>query len=160
MSAAAMTTTAGTGPRILHVEDEEVNRALVRAVLDVTREPALRTVELVEATSLSQARALAASAPPHVVLLDVLLPDGTGLELARELRHAPGPGPAGSSGSSGSAGSSARPSGSRPRVIALTAGVLPEQQAAAMEAGCDAFLRKPFTAEQLVRALLTQLRAG
>jgi two-component system KDP operon response regulator KdpE len=35
-------------------------------------------------------------------------------------------------------------------VIALTGGVLPHQRAAALDAGCDAFLDKPFLADDLV----------
>jgi two-component system KDP operon response regulator KdpE len=41
----------------------------------------------------------------------------------------------------------------RPVVIALTGGVLPHQRAAALDAGCDAFLDKPFLAHDLVNLL-------
>jgi two-component system KDP operon response regulator KdpE len=67
------------------------------------------------------------------VLLDVQLPDGSGLALLDDL--------------------AARDGGRRPAIIAVTGGVLPEQQAAALAAGCDAIVQKPFIAAELVRAL-------
>jgi two-component system, OmpR family, KDP operon response regulator KdpE len=131
----------GTGPpgrarvRLLLVEDNELNRALVRAILHRAAEPGLRDAELIEACSLSQARAVLASAPVDIVLLDVQLPDGSGLSLMDELA----------------------PDGPRPAVIAVTGGVLPEQRAAAITAGCSAIIDKPFVAADLVAALTAYL---
>ena len=76
------------GARILLVEDDTLNRALVRAVLARCADPELQGVCLVEAGDLAQARAALAGAPVDVVLLDLGLPDGSGLELAAELRNA------------------------------------------------------------------------
>jgi two-component system KDP operon response regulator KdpE len=45
----------------------------------------------------------------------------------------------------------------RPTVIALTASVLPHERAAAIEAGCDAFLDKPYAAADLVTMLSNHL---
>jgi two-component system, OmpR family, KDP operon response regulator KdpE len=67
-----------------------------------------------------------------VILLDVHLPDGLGLDLAAELL-----------------GREAR----RPAILALTASVLPAEQQAALDAGCDAFLAKPFPALGLVSTI-------
>jgi two-component system KDP operon response regulator KdpE len=122
-------------PRILLVEDEELNRALVRAILDRAREPALRGAEVVEAATLADARAALDGYRPHVVLLDMNLPDGNGADLAAEL--------------------SQRPADERPVVIALTASVLPQHRAAALEAGCAAFVSKPYVAADLIGALTT-----
>jgi CheY-like chemotaxis protein len=118
---------------ILLVEDEELNRALVRAILARAAAP-LGTARLVEAGTLAAARTALATEPVDVILLDVNLPDGNGLTLAAELAAA---------------------GGHRPAVIALTAGVLPHQRAAALEAGCDAFLDKPYGSTDLL-ALLTR----
>ncbi len=42
--------------------------------------------------------------------------------------------------------------------VALTASVLPQERAAAMAAGCDGFLDKPYAAADLVRVIATHLR--
>jgi two-component system KDP operon response regulator KdpE len=123
------------GRRVLLVEDEELNRVLVRAIISRAEPPAVRGVDLLEAGSLADARAALAGEPIDVILLDVNLPDGNGLQLAAEL--------------SGAA--------ARPAVIALTASVLPHERAAAMEAGCDAFLDKPYAAVDLVTMLASHL---
>ena len=119
--------------RILLVEDNELNRALVRAIVTRAAEPWIRTAELVEAHTLAQARAVIGSMPVDIVLLDVQLPDGSGLSLVDDIdRTVNGP---------------------RPRVIAVTGGVMPEQRAAAAAVGCDAIVTKPYVAADLVRAL-------
>jgi two-component system KDP operon response regulator KdpE len=120
-------------PRILLVEDNELNRALVRAILNRAADPAVRGAHLLEAHNLTQARAVLAHEEVDAVLLDVQLPDGSGLALLDDF--------------AGQAGVR------RPAIIAVTGGVLPEQQAAAFAAGCDAILQKPFVAAQLVRVL-------
>ncbi|HYN95782.1 MAG TPA: response regulator [Pilimelia sp.] len=126
-----------TASHVLLVEDEELNRALVRAILARTAEPAVRDVALAEAGNLAAARDALASTPVDVVLLDLNLPDGNGLTLAAELAE--------------------RANGERPEVIALTASVLPQDRAAAMAAGCDGFLDKPYAAADLVKVLATHL---
>jgi two-component system OmpR family response regulator len=62
-----------------------------------------------------------------VFLLDILLPDGSGLDLARQLRQA-------------------YPAA---RLIATTALGMPEDRIAIAEAGFDAHLLKPYRLEQL-----------
>ncbi|MGC9667753.1 response regulator [Planosporangium sp. 12N6] len=120
-------------PRILLVEDNELNRALVRAILNRAADPGVRGAHLLEAHNLVQARAVLATEEVDAVLLDVQLPDGSGLSLLDDL--------AGRGGLR------------RPAVIAVTGGVMPEQQAAAYAAGCDAILQKPFVAAELVGVL-------
>lgn len=118
-----------TGLRILSVDDDPVNQSLVRAVLSRADDAAIRTAALHEAASLAEARQILASETVDVLLLDVHLPDGLGLDLAAELRQGPR---------------------ERPAILALTASVLPEDQQAALDAGCDAFLAKPYPASALV----------
>jgi two-component system, OmpR family, KDP operon response regulator KdpE len=121
--------------KVLLVEDEELNRVLVRAILARATDEIIQRIELIEAGSLQVARNALAESPVDVILLDVNLPDGNGLSLAADLSAQPG----------------------RPQVIALTASVLPHERAAAMSAGCDAFLDKPYGAQDLLKILSTHL---
>ena len=117
--------------RILVVEDEPVNRALLRAVLGTAVR--LGPTELAEADNLADARRLVRDRQPDLMILDVRLPDGNGLDLARELP------PFGSPG--------------RPRVVVMSASVLPLDREAAMASGSDAFLGKPFMPRGLIAVL-------
>lgn len=62
------------GVRILHVDDDELNRALVRTALARSAAPLLRTARLIEAADLAHAPAVLAEGPVDVVLLDMRLP--------------------------------------------------------------------------------------
>jgi len=77
-----------TSLRILLVEDDELNQALVRAVLARSTYPLLRGCDVVTAGNLARARAVLADGGVDVVLLDMHLPDGSGLVLAAELQQA------------------------------------------------------------------------
>src|SRR5213076_1182677 len=87
--------------RMLLVEDEVLNRALVRATLARADDDRLREAELIEASTIADARKALQGPPFDVLLLDVRLPDGDGLELAASL---PSP---------------------RPLMVALTASIVP-----------------------------------
>jgi two-component system, OmpR family, KDP operon response regulator KdpE len=119
------------GLRMLIVDDHDMSRSLLHAIITRSQHARLKGARAADATSLTEARAALAADRFDVVLLDVHLPDGSGLDLLTEL-------------------AAIRP---RPVVIALTGGVLPHQRAAALEAGCDAFLDKPFLADDLVNLL-------
>jgi two-component system KDP operon response regulator KdpE len=124
---------------ILLVEDEELNRTLVKAVLSRAADETVRGASVVDATSLAAARDRLRSQPVDLVLLDMNLPDGNGLKLARELADG------------------LVPDGKRPAVVAVTASVLPQERAAAIEAGCDDFLDKPYAAADLVATVARHL---
>lgn len=126
------------GLRILAVEDQATNVALLRAVLARASEPVVREAELTIAPSLAAGHAALAAGSFDAILLDRRLPDGDGLELARELMKLP----------------------DRPRIIILTAQALPAEEAAAREAGADAFLAKPYQPSVLVETLLAQVPAA
>ncbi|HKS99766.1 MAG TPA: response regulator [Rugosimonospora sp.] len=133
--------TDATAPvRILLVEDQDLNRALVHAIVRRTSQPVIRAAAVTDAADLREARAALAAADFDLILLDVQLPDGSGLSVLEDL--------------------AARPERPRPAVIALTGGALPEQHAAAMRAGCDAILDKPFMADDLVSIALRYLQAA
>jgi two-component system KDP operon response regulator KdpE len=124
---------------ILLVEDEELNRTLVKAVLARAQIEAVRDAQILDASSLATARSQLAGADVDLILLDMNLPDGNGLTLARELA-------AGKITTRG-----------RPVVVAVTASVLPQDRAAALEAGCDGFLDKPYAAAELVAVVAEHL---
>ena len=125
---------------ILLVEDEDLNRTLVKAVLARAQIAAVRDAEIIDAGTLAAAREQLAGESIDLVLLDMNLPDGNGLTLAREL----------------AAGEMARDR-KRPVVVAVTASVLPQDRAAALEAGCDGFLDKPYAAADLVAVVAEHL---
>jgi CheY-like chemotaxis protein len=128
--------------KILLVEDEVLNRTLVKAVLARAKISAVRDAEVLDAGTLTAAREQLSSSDVDLVLLDMNLPDGSGLSLARELTSAGVP-----------------VGRRRPVVIAVTASVLPSDRAAAIEAGCDGFLDKPYAAADLVAVVAEHLPA-
>ena len=125
------------GLRLLVVEDNELNRALVRAIITRAGDPQLRGAQIIEAHTLAQAHAVLSDTSVDAVLLDVQLPDGNGLSLLDELPT--------------------RARERRPVIVAVTGGVMPEQRAAAMAAGCDAIVTKPYVAADLTQTLATHL---
>ena len=122
---------SGARARILHVEDEALNRSLLRAVLDRAGDARISSALLDEAGDLQGARRYLADHPVDLVLLDVRLPDGNGLDLVREIRE-------------------------RDRelaVVVMSASVLPQEREEATRAGCDAFVSKPYLAQDLVETI-------
>lgn len=66
--------------RILIVEDNHLNRLLIHDILE------LRGHEIVEASTVDEARAALASMRPDLLLLDVQIPGGGGEAIIREVR--------------------------------------------------------------------------
>ena len=106
---------------VLVCDNEAVMRSLVRATL----EPAY---EVIEARDGDEALALIARKPPDLLLLDVMMPGRSGVEVLEELR----------------AGGSALP------VVVLTARAQADDRVRAADAGADRFLAKPFSPAELV----------
>ena len=123
--------------RVLLIEDEPANRALVRAIVTRSEAPAVDGLELLEAATLAAARTMLAAGQVDLVLSDVRLPDGSGLDLVTELRADPGP--------------------DAPTVVIVSASVLPSEQQQALRSGADAFLAKPFSPSDLI-AILERVR--
>jgi DNA-binding response OmpR family regulator len=92
------------------------------------------------AATLAEARASLRDRTPALVLLDRHLPDGDGLDLARELR--------------GAAATGGIP------ILLVSASVLPIDRAAAEEAGCAGFIDKPVRVDSLLAEVARHLEAS
>ena len=68
-------------PRVLYIEDHEDTRELVTLVLEQ------RSYEVVTGSTIKTGIALAASQEFDLYLLDSWLPDGSGLDLCRQIRE-------------------------------------------------------------------------
>ncbi len=74
--------------RVLIVDDEPLARLRLRGLVDANPQPPAQVVG--EAGDAPQALALLAHTPCDLVLLDIVMPGGSGLRLADALRRAPG----------------------------------------------------------------------
>jgi two-component system KDP operon response regulator KdpE len=117
------------GPVILLVEDEPQMRRFLRASL------AARGFRLLEAEAAKEALVLATSHNPEVILLDLGLPDGDGIALARSLRE-----------------------WSRVPIIVISARGREADKVEALDAGADDYLTKPFGVNELLARIRVALR--
>ncbi|MFM8442302.1 MAG: ATP-binding protein [Methylococcus sp.] len=125
------------GLRVLAVDDNPINLRMIGRVLEQ------QGANVAQARDGQAALHVLRSRPGDfdVVLMDVQMPVMNGLEATRAIR--------------GDVALATLP------VIALTAGVLPEERAAALDAGMNDFLAKPLNLSQLLAALKPYLsRAG
>ncbi len=116
-------------PRVLVVDDEP---QIVRALKVVLREAGF---DAAAAETASQALDLAAVRPPEAAIVDLVLPDGDGVEVTRRLRE-----------------------WSEMPILVLSAVGEEEQKVRALEAGADDYITKPFGARELVARLQAALR--
>jgi two-component system phosphate regulon response regulator PhoB len=117
---------------ILVVDDDPAIREMVGMAL--TREG----YRILEAGSVQEARTLLAADRPDLVLLDWMLPGQSGYEFARQLRH--------------------HTPGRAPPVIMLTARDQEADKVAALEAGADDYVSKPFSVGELLARIRAVLR--
>jgi two-component system, OmpR family, KDP operon response regulator KdpE len=116
-------------PRVLVVDDEP---QIVRALKVVLREAGF---EAVAAETASEALDRAAVRPADAAIVDLVLPDGDGVELTRRLRE-----------------------WSDMPILVLSAVGEEEQKVRALEAGADDYITKPFGTRELVARLQAALR--
>jgi two-component system KDP operon response regulator KdpE len=118
-----------SGRRVLVVDDDP---RILRALQMKLRSEGY---EVDTATSAEEARTAAAAHPPEAVILDVLLPDGRGTDVCRELRE-----------------------WSTASILILSAVGDEAEKIAALDAGADDFVTKPFSVDELLARLRAALR--
>ena len=147
----------GGGVRDLHllvVDDNEVNRDLIRMVLE--KDHRVTTAE----HGLEALRALAAGGPFDAVFMDVQMPEMDGLTVTRVIRAMErGAEPPALLDEGLAAQLAGRLAGGHVPVIAMTAHAMGGDEARCLAAGMDDYVTKPFQPEQL-RTVLRLLRPG
>ena len=118
-------------PLVLLVEDDFAIRQVTRAVLTASR------YRVIEADTGKKALAEVAAQHPDVMLLDLGLPDMSGLDVIRQL------------GDSG-----------YPPTVVFSAGGLHHDKIAALDAGAVDYLAKPFLNSELLSRLQSALRGA
>ena len=119
---------SASGPKVLLIEDEKQIRRFVRLAVEE------EGCQVVEAETLAQGLIEAGLGKPDLLILDLGLPDGNGIDLIRDLR-----------------GWSDVP------VLILSARAQENDKIDALDAGADDYLTKPFSVGELrarLRALL------
>lgn len=124
-------TESSASGRILVVDDHELNLMLLERLLE------LEGHEVRTADSLAAAERALAQDQPAMIVLDVNLPDGNGLELSRKLKSHPA-------------------TASIP-IVACTAGATEDDEQQALEAGCDAYVSKPIDLRRFASVIASVL---
>lgn len=115
--------------RVLVVEDEAEIRRFVRLALETEQH------EVAEAEGIKRGLIEAAARRPDLIVLDLGLPDGDGIDFIRDLR-----------------------TWSKAAVVVLSARSAEGDKIAALDAGADDYLVKPFGAGELLARVRAQLR--
>ena len=113
---------------ILVIEDQEDNRRILRDLLNSV------DYEVIEAVTGEDGVRSAIANQPDLILMDIQLPDFDGYEATRRIK--------------------ANPALSPVPIIAVTSYALSGDDVKAFEAGCDAYVTKPYSP----RALLAKIR--
>jgi two-component system, cell cycle response regulator DivK len=121
--------------KILHVEDDPANRMLVRDLLE------FHGYEVVEAVDGEAALVAAERERPDLILMDVQLPNISGLEAMRRIK----------------AGAQRQPI---PIIVVTSLASSGTSYRDAFAAGCDAYLGKPYKPSELLRLIQRFLPPG
>jgi two-component system, OmpR family, KDP operon response regulator KdpE len=118
-----------SGRRVLVVDDEP---QILRGLRIMLRDAGF---EVIAAASAAEALDQASLHPPDAAIIDLVLPDGDGVEVARSLR-----------------------SWSRTPIVVLSAVGEEDEKVRALDAGADDYITKPFGPRELVARLQAALR--
>jgi len=110
--------------KILVIEDNEDNRRIVRDLLTSAG------YEVIEAVTGGEGVTAAETQDPELILMDIQLPDFDGYEATRRIK--------------------ANPTLSPIPIIAVTSYALSGDDVKAFEAGCDAYVTKPYSPRKLL----------
>jgi two-component system, OmpR family, KDP operon response regulator KdpE len=119
----------GSPTTVLLIEDEVQMRRFLRSALES------HNVRLVEAGTAREGMAHAAGYRPDLILLDLGLPDGDGIDMTRRLRE-----------------------WSRTPIIVISARGQEDDKVRALDAGADDYLTKPFGIGELLARMRVALR--
>jgi CheY-like chemotaxis protein len=117
--------------RLLIVEDQPENRLLLRQLLDPLG------FELREVVNGQQAVEIFDQWRPHLIFMDIRMPVMDGLQATHRIK--------------------ASEAGEQTHIVALTAHALEEERKEILAAGCDDFIRKPYTYPEILDALTRHL---
>jgi two-component system, OmpR family, KDP operon response regulator KdpE len=120
---------AEPAPVVLLIEDEPQMRRFLRAALEN------ESYRLVEATTVRDGLAQASGRNPDIILLDLGLPDGDGIDLTRRIRE-----------------------WARTPIVVISARGQEGDKVAALDAGADDYLTKPFGVGELLARMRVALR--
>jgi len=110
--------------RVLVVEDHEENRRILRLLL------ASASIDMIEAVTGEDGVAAAERERPDLILMDIQLPGLDGYEATRRIK--------------------ANPAVRHIPIIVVTSYALSGDDVKAFEAGCDAYVTKPFVPRELL----------
>jgi DNA-binding response OmpR family regulator len=117
----------GRPTRVLIAEDDDSLRTLLRLSIDVGG------LDIAETADGRAALDLARRTPPDLVLLDWMMPGLSGIDLCRALR--------------------ADPATAGATIVMVTAHAQPRDREAALEAGADHYIAKPFSPGALLETV-------
>ena len=117
------------GPTVLVIEDELAMRRLLRATLEA------HGFGVVEAATMAEGRRAAAAESPALIILDLGLPDGDGVELVRSLRE-----------------------WTKVPIVVVSARDREADKVRALDVGADDYLTKPFGTGELLARMRVALR--
>jgi CheY-like chemotaxis protein len=120
----------GPNYRILIVDDSYENRLLLEQMLSEVGFEVLTANDGKSAIELYQAW------NPHLIWMDIRMPEMDGYQATRIIRESEGP---------------------ETKIIAVSASAFEEEQARVLEAGCDDFVRKPFSDDEIFDVMAEHL---
>ncbi len=113
--------------RIMYIEDNPQNMRLVRKMLT------MGGYEMLEATDGHSGVTLALQEKPDLILMDINLPDIDGVEATKQIKNAEAT--------------------AHIPIIALTANAMHGDREMFLESGCDGYLAKPVTRNELLNTI-------